>query len=135
MPEYVINRLPIALNNIKKPIRDSKILVLGLAYKKDIDDIRESPSTEIIELLRARGAKVSYNDPHVPKTHKGREHDLQMKSVPLTPASLKKYDAVLISTDHSAYDYDMIVKHSKLVVDTRNATANVKVGRKKIFKA
>ncbi len=135
MPEYVINRLAIALNDHKKPINGSRILVLGLAYKKDVDDIRESPSIELIELLKARGAKVDYNDPHVPKTHKGREHDLRMKSVPLTPASLKKYDAVLISTDHTAYDYDMIVRNSKLVVDTRNATAKVKAGRKKIVKA
>ncbi len=135
MPEYVINRLAQALNDHRKPIRGSKILVLGLAYKKDVDDIRESPSIELIELLRERGAKVDYNDPHVPRTHKGREHDLRMKSVPLTASSLKKYDAVLIATDHSAYDYKMIVQHSKLVVDTRNATVKVRTGRKKIVKA
>ncbi|MFQ5501935.1 MAG: nucleotide sugar dehydrogenase, partial [Phycisphaerae bacterium] len=135
MPEYVINRLAQALNDHRKPIRGSKILVLGLAYKKDVDDIRESPSIELIELLRERGAKVDYNDPHVPRTHKGREHDLRMKSVPLTPSSLKKYDAVLIATDHSSYDYKMIVQHSKLVVDTRNATVKVRTGRKKIVKA
>lgn len=135
MPEYVINRLAMALNDHKKSINGSKILVLGLAYKKDVDDIRESPSIELIHLLKHRGAKVDYNDPHVPKTHKGREHDLQMKSVPLTVANLKRYDAVLISTDHSAYDYDMIVRNSKLVVDSRNATINVKRGREKIVKA
>ena len=135
MPEYVINRLALALNDHKKPIRGSKVLVLGLAYKKDVDDLRESPSIELIELLRDRGAKVDYNDPHIPRTHKGREHDLRMKSVPLTAASLKKYDAVLIATDHSAYDYDMIVKNSKLVIDTRNATAGVRTGRHKIVKA
>ncbi len=135
MPEYVIHRLSLALNDHKKPIRGSKILVLGLAYKKDVDDIRESPSIELIHMLKEHGALVDYNDPHVPRTHKGREHDLKMKSVALTPANLKKYDAVLISTDHSSYDYDEIVKHSQLVVDTRNATGNVKTGRKKIVKA
>ncbi|MCG8408739.1 MAG: nucleotide sugar dehydrogenase [Phycisphaerales bacterium] len=135
MPEYVINRLALALNSHKKPLFESKILVLGLAYKKDVDDIRESPSIELIELLRKHGSKVDYNDPHVPKTHQMREHDLRMKSVPLTPGSLKKYDAVLIATDHSDYDYDMIVKHSKLIIDTRNATAKVRNGRKKIVKA
>jgi UDP-N-acetyl-D-glucosamine dehydrogenase len=135
MPEYVVNRLSMALNERKKPINGSRILVLGLAYKKDVDDIRESPSIELIHLLQHRGAKVDYNDPHVPRTHKGREHDLGMKSVPLTPANLKKYDAVLISTDHSAYDYDAIVQHSRLVVDTRNATARVRKGREKVVKA
>ncbi len=135
MPEYVINRLALALNDAKKPIRDSKILVLGLAYKKDVDDIRESPSIELIHLLQKHGAKVDYNDPHVARTHRGREHDLKMKSVPLTPATIKKYDAILISTDHSAYDYDMIVENAKLVVDTRNATVNVKKNRGKIVKA
>ncbi len=135
MPEYVIHRLALALNDAKKPVRGSKILVLGLAYKKDVDDIRESPSIELIHLLQKHGAVVDYNDPHVPRTHRGREHDLRMTSVPLTPENIGRYDAVLISTDHSAYDYDMIVKHAKLVVDTRNATANVRTGRKKIVKA
>lgn len=135
MPEYVINRLALALNDHKKPIRDSKVLVLGLAYKKDVDDIRESPSIELIHLLQKHGAKVDYNDPHVPRTHRGREHDLKMKSVSLTPANISKYDAVLISTDHSAYDYEMIVENAQLVVDTRNATSGVKKNRKKIVKA
>lgn len=135
MPEYVVNRLITALNDRRRPLRDSKILVLGLAYKKDIDDLRESPSIELIGLLQARGAKVDYNDPHIARTHKGREHDLKMKSVPVTPARLRSYDAVLISTDHTAYDYDMIVKNSRLVVDTRNATVNVRSGKSKIVKA
>ncbi|OWY71298.1 UDP-N-acetyl-D-glucosamine dehydrogenase [cyanobacterium TDX16] len=135
MPEYVINRLMNAMNDHGKALKGSKILVLGLAYKKDVDDIRESPSIELIHLLWKHGAKVDYNDPHVPKTHKGREHDLGMKSVPLTAAQLKKYDAAIISTDHSAYDYAMIVKNSKLVIDTRNATVNVRQGRAKIVKA
>jgi len=135
MPEYVIARLSEALNSKKKPINGSKVLVLGLAYKKDVDDLRESPSIELIEMLRELGAKVDYNDPHIPKTPKQREHDLGMRSKKLTEAMIKSYDCVLIATDHSTYDYDWIVRHAQLVVDTRNATANIKSGRRKIMKA
>jgi UDP-N-acetyl-D-glucosamine dehydrogenase len=135
MPEFVINKLMAALNDECKALKGSKILILGLAYKKDIDDVRESPSLELIELLQAKGAKVDYNDPHCPATHKMREHDLQMKSKKLSSKMLASYDAVLISTDHTSYDYKDIVKHAKLVVDTRNATAKVKKGRSKIVKA
>ncbi|MFQ5422554.1 MAG: nucleotide sugar dehydrogenase [Phycisphaerae bacterium] len=135
MPEYVIHRLTAALNDHRKSVRGSRVLVLGLAYKKDVDDLRESPSITLIQKLRALGAKVDYNDPHIPRTHKGREHDLRMTSVPLTPANLKRYDAVLIATDHTAYDYAMIVRHSKLVIDSRNATAAVRSGRSKVYKA
>jgi UDP-N-acetyl-D-glucosamine dehydrogenase len=111
------------------------VLVLGLAYKKDIDDLRESPSVELIELLRKKGAKVDYNDPYVPKTHKQRQHDLRMTSKKLSKKMLAGYDVVLISTDHSDYDYNWIVQNSKLVVDTRNATVAVRKGRQKIVKA
>jgi len=135
MPEFVVSKLMDALNDRKKPIRGSKILVLGLAYKKDIDDVRESPSLELIKLLREKGAKVDYNDPHCPRTHKMREYNLQMTSKKLTPAMLARYDAVLISTDHSTYDYQFIVDHAQLVVDTRNATEKVRRGRKKIVQA
>ncbi len=135
MPHYVVSRTMEALNEHKKSLKGSKVLVLGLAYKKDIDDVRESPSIELIELLQAKGAKVDYNDPYIPKTHKQRQHNLGMKSKPLSAAMLKKYDVVLIATDHSDYDYRWIVKNAKLVVDTRNATANIKQGRKKIYKA
>lgn len=135
MPGYVISRLAEALNAHKKSINGSKILVLGLAYKKDVDDIRESPSIALIEMLQARGAEVDYNDPHVRRTPKQREHNLRMSSKPLTAAMLKSYDCVLIATDHSSYDYDWIVRHAKLVVDTRNATSGVKNGRNKIVKA
>jgi len=135
MPYYVIGRVAEALNEKGKSLKGSKILVLGLAYKKDVDDLRESPSIILIEQLQHRGAKVDYNDPFIPTTHKQREHDLKMKSVPLTPANLKKYDVVLVSTDHSQYDHEMIVKHAKLVVDSRNATKNVVNGREKIWKA
>lgn len=135
MPHYVISRVMEALNEKKKSLKGSKVLVLGLAYKKDIDDVRESPSLELIELLRDKGAKVDYNDPYIPRTHKQRDYDLKMNSRDLSAAMLKKYDVVLISTDHSEYDYDWIVRNSQLVVDTRNATAKVKAGRSKIFKA
>ncbi len=135
MPHYVIMRTMDALNERKKSLKGSKVLVLGLAYKKDIDDLRESPSIELIELLKAKGAKVDYNDPYISKTHRQREHDLRMKSRPLNAKMLASYDVVLISTDHSDYDYDWIVKNAQLVIDTRNATASVKGNRAKIVKA
>ena len=135
MPHYVISRVALALNKAKKAINGSKILVLGLAYKKDVDDLRESPSIELIELLKEQGAKVDYNDPYIARTHQQREHDLKMKSKPLSAAMLKSYDAVLVATDHSDYDYQWIVNNAKLVIDTRNATASCKSGRKKIVRA
>jgi len=135
MPHYVIHRTMEVLNEKRKSLKGAKVLVLGLAYKKDIDDVRESPSLELIELLREKGSKVDYNDPYIPKTHKMRDYDLKMKSVPLSAKMLKSYDVVLIATAHSDYDYNWIVKNSNLVVDTRNATVNVKAGRGKIYKA
>ncbi len=135
MPEFVLAKLMDALNERRKPLHGARVLVLGLAYKRDVDDMRESPSLELIELLRQRGAKVDYNDPHIPKAPRTREHHLRMASVPLTAGSLRKYDAVLISTDHSAYDYQFIVDNAKLVIDTRNATQNVKRTRRKVVKA
>ncbi len=135
MPYQVVHGILKALSDRKKALHGAKVLVLGLAYKKDIDDIRESPSIELIELLCDYGAKVDYNDPYIPRTHKQREHDLRMQSKPLTARMLQSYDVVLISTDHSCYDYDWIVRNSQLVVDTRNATSNVKRGRRKIVKA
>ena len=135
MPGYVVSRVMDALNEHKKSLKGSKVLVLGLAYKKDIDDVRESPSLELIELLKEKGAKVDYNDPYIPQTHKMRDYDLKMKSKKLTEKMIGEYDAVLISTDHSDYDYEWIVANSQLVVDTRNATADVKKNRKKIVKA
>ena len=135
MPHYVISKVMEALNCRKKSLNGSKVLVLGLAYKKDIDDLRESPSIELIELLREKGAKTDYNDPYIPRTHRQRQHDLKMVSKKLSSRMLSGYDCVLISTDHSDYDYAWIVKHSKLVIDTRNATANVRSGRSKIVKA
>ena len=135
MPQHVVQRVADGLNRAKKAINGSKILVLGLAYKKDVDDLRESPSIELIEMLRSRGAKVDYNDPHIPRTHKQREHNLGMTSRKLTAAMLRSYDCVLIATDHTAYDYAWIVENARLVVDTRDATAAVKKGRNKIIKA
>ncbi|MHC4659014.1 MAG: nucleotide sugar dehydrogenase [Planctomycetota bacterium] len=135
MPHYVITRIMEALNEHKKSLRGSKVLVLGLAYKKDVDDMRESPSIELIELLGEKGAKVDYNDPYIPRTIKQRRHDPKMTSKRLSAKMLGSYDLVLISTDHSRYDYDWIVRNAKLVVDTRNATGGVRKGRHKIVKA
>ena len=136
MPKYVVHRVMEALNDAGKPLKGSKICLLGVAYKKDVDDPRESPSFELMELLGHGGAVVSYNDPHVPSLPKMRHHQVpEMASTPLDAHFLSSQDCVLIATDHSAYDYEFIVKHSRLVVDTRNATKNVREGRAKIKKA
>ncbi|GIX05441.1 MAG: UDP-N-acetyl-D-glucosamine 6-dehydrogenase [Planctomycetaceae bacterium] len=137
MPLYVVNRLAEFLNEQQKPINGSKIAILGVAYKKDVDDPRESPSFELMKLLLARKAILSYNDPHIPTLPKMRHYPSlpAMVSQPLTPQFLAEQDCVLIATDHSAYDYDFIVKHAQLVLDTRNATRHVKAGREKIRKA
>ncbi len=124
MPYHVLESVSKALNRNKKALNGAKVLVLGLAYKKDIDDLRESPSLTIIELLQKDGAQVSYNDPYFPTVGKGRKYDLQMKCTPLD--NLGQYDCVLIVTDHSDYDYAGIVRESQLVVDTRNATRGIK---------
>jgi UDP-N-acetyl-D-glucosamine dehydrogenase len=124
MPYHVLESVGKALNQHKKALNGAKVLVLGLAYKKDIDDLRESPSLTIIELLQKDGAQVSYNDPYFPTVGKGRKYDLQMKCAPLE--NLGQYDCVLIVTDHSDYDYAGIVRQSQLVVDTRNATRGIK---------
>lgn len=136
MPEYVISRLSEFLNEIGKPIKGSKICILGMAYKKDVDDPRESPSFELMELLLERGADLTYNDPHIPALPAMRHYDVpEMESHELTPEFLAAQDCVLIATDHSAYDCDFIVQHASLVLDTRNATKNVTSGREKIRKA
>jgi UDP-N-acetyl-D-glucosamine dehydrogenase len=125
MPEYVVQRTSLALNERGKPIKDSRILVLGLAYKPDVDDVRESPSFELIEKLAALGAKVDFHDPYVTATHKMRKHDLQMKSIELSDAALATYDCVIVATHHSTYDWARISRHARLIVDTRNALAGV----------
>jgi UDP-N-acetyl-D-glucosamine dehydrogenase len=134
MPYHVVSAVADALNERQKSLKGSKILLLGVAYKKDVDDLRESPSLKLLELLTARGAKLDYNDPYFPALHKMRHYDFsQMRSVDLTPAVLGSYDCVLIATDHTAYDYQSIVDSSKLVVDTRNATRRVTKNREKII--
>jgi len=136
MPYHVVDSVASALNERQKALKGSRVLVLGVAYKKDVDDLRESPSLKIIELLTARGAKIDYNDPYFAEIHKMRHYNFEgMKSVALTPKMLAGYDCVLIATDHTSYDCLMIVESAQLVVDTRNATAAVKRGRGKIVKA
>ena len=135
MPDYVVQRTVLALNERGKSVKNARVLVLGLAYKPDVDDVRESPSLELIEKLEHLGAEVDYNDPHVPATHKMRRHDLQMESVALTPASLRGYDCVLIATHHSAYDWQLVADNAQLIVDTRNAMKNTKGRRDHIVAA
>jgi UDP-N-acetyl-D-glucosamine dehydrogenase len=119
MPEWVINKLSEALNERQKAVKGSKVLVLGIAYKKDVDDPRESPSVVLMELLRKRGAKIAYSDPYFPAFPKMREHRFDLKSVKLTARSIAAYDCVLIATHHSAFDYKLLKKRAKLIVDTR----------------
>jgi UDP-N-acetyl-D-glucosamine dehydrogenase len=136
MPEFVLKRVSEALNGVGKPVRGSRIAILGIAYKPDIDDPRESPSFVLLQQLLAQGAEVTYNDPHVPRMPAMRAHRLPpLESQELTPAYLAQQDCVLIATNHSVYDYSFVVEHSALVVDTRNATRNVTAGREKIVKA
>jgi len=121
MPYYVVDKITGALNKQGKTVSDSKVLILGLAYKKDIDDTRESPSLKLVELLSLKGAQVDYNDPYLPRTKKTRMYDFKKCSVPLSKETLRKYDCVVIATDHSCYDYEFISRNSSLIVDTRNA--------------
>jgi UDP-N-acetyl-D-glucosamine dehydrogenase len=123
MPYHVVESVAAALNERSKPLKGSRILVLGLSYKKDIDDLRESPSLTLIEQLRRRGALVEYNDPYFPTVGHGRHYALNMTSVPLT--TIGDYDCVLVATDHSDYDFEAIAKEARLLVDTRNATRRI----------
>src|ERR1700735_1146039 len=133
MPYHVVDALVKALNEREKSLKGSKVLLLGMAYKKDVDDLRESPSLKLLELLTGRGAVLDYNDPFFPMLFKMRHYDFSdMRSVALSPERLASYDCVLIATDHTSYDYDAIVRDSKLVVDTRNATRRVKQNREKV---
>ncbi|MGQ3686230.1 MAG: nucleotide sugar dehydrogenase [Candidatus Loosdrechtia sp.] len=124
MPRYVIYKTMEALNEKGKSVKGSKILLLGLSYKKNVDDMRESPSLRLIELLEEKGAKVDYHDPYIPKPPKLREHKLEKESVALTDENLAKYDCVVIATDHSVYDGEFILKNSQLIIDTRNLIKN-----------
>ncbi len=133
MPYHVVDAVASALNQRERSLKGARVLVLGVAYKKDVDDLRESPSLKIMELLSKRGAKVDYNDPYFPQLHKMRHYDFSsMKSVPLNPQTLTAYDCVIIATDHTSYDYSAILDAAKLVVDTRNVTRRLLRHREKI---
>jgi len=135
MPEYVVDRLAAALNDDAKAIRGSRLLLLGIAYKPDVDDVRETPAAEIAQLLIERGGLVSYHDPHVPMFPSMRRHQLGLASVPLTPQTLREADAVLIVTHHSAVDYALVGREARLIVDTRNVMARVPGVAARVVKA
>ena len=131
MPNYVVQKVAKALNTINKTIKDSRILILGLAYKKNVDDSRESPSLTIIDMLIKMGADVRYSDPYLSKAPKTRKFNFDLKNVKLTTENIKSFDVVVLVTDHDDYDYDLLLKESNLIVDTRNSFRNIK----KVFKA
>ena len=136
MPAYVVDRVSQALNEHQKAINGSRILILGVAYKRDIGDARESPAFRIMELLHQRGAVLNYNDPYIPQLPTMRSFEVaDLASIDLSPEFLANEDCVIIVTDHSCYDYEMIVQHAPLVIDTRNATRDLKDNREKIYKA
>lgn len=135
MPEYVVSRLVWALNKHKKSLNGSKVLILGIAYKKDVDDDRESPSLRLIELLKREGAKVAYHDPHVPVLKKSRKYDFGLKSTPLTAAKVKGFDVVLVATAHSSVDYALVGEHAPLIVDTRNTMDGLRGIKAQVVKA
>lgn len=119
MPDYVVGKLMDGLNNAGKALKGSRVLVLGIAYKKNVDDMRESPSVEIMELIEAKGGIVAYSDPHVPVFPKMREHTFMLSSEPLTAENLNSFDAVILATDHDRFDYELIKQHASLVIDSR----------------
>ncbi len=121
MPQFVVNKIALALNDAGKSVKNSRVLVLGLAYKPDVDDVRESPSFELIEKLEHLGAHVDYHDPHVPETHEMRHYDVDKESVELTADAVAGYDCVVIATNHSSTDWAMVAEKAQLIVDTRNA--------------
>ena len=136
MPRYVVQQTMLALNSQGKALKGAKILILGLAYKPDVDDVRESPAIPLLAQLRELGAEVHYSDPHVPVGHKMREQDLSNeRSLDLTPETLAAQDAVVVATDHQAFDWDLIAAHAPLVIDTRNALASRLEGKPHYFKA
>lgn len=119
MPEYVVNKLMDGLNEQGKALKYSRVLILGIAYKKNVDDMRESPSVEIMELIEAKGAKIAYSDPHVPIFPKMREHHFELASVELTAENLASFDAVVLATDHDRFDFELIKQHARLIIDSR----------------
>jgi UDP-N-acetyl-D-glucosamine dehydrogenase len=135
MPHYVVERTADALNMRKKTVNGSRGLILGVAYKPDVDDIRESPAFEVMELLEERGAEIAYHDPRVPRLHQMRKHDIKLESIPLTPSVLRDFDFGIIITNHSGIPWQEVVDNLPLVVDTRNACAGVQRNREKIVKA
>jgi UDP-N-acetyl-D-glucosamine dehydrogenase len=135
MPEYVVSRLRDALDRRGRTLSGARILVLGVAYKRDTGDIRESPALRILSILSRRGADVGYHDPHVPSLGRSRHYRFALESLPLSEETLRAAHAVLIVTDHSSVDYGFVVQHASLVVDTRNATRDVRDGQDKVFKA
>jgi UDP-N-acetyl-D-glucosamine dehydrogenase len=136
MPAYVVQRVAEALNDHSKPVRGSRILVLGVAYKKDVDDPRESPSFRLMELLAQRGASLGYSDPHIPSLPAMRSFDVpRLDSLELTAESLAATDCVLVATDHSAFDWPLIAEHAPLIVDTRNALAARGLRTDKVYPA
>ncbi len=120
-PYYVATRAMEALNEVQKSLKGSKVLILGAAYKKNVDDIRESPSLKLIEILREKGAEVDYSDTYVPKLHPTRKYNYNMRSIELTKENINSYDLILLSTDHDSFDYEFISENAKLILDTRNA--------------
>ncbi|GAB4289695.1 MAG: nucleotide sugar dehydrogenase [Ignavibacteriaceae bacterium] len=134
-PYYVVEKTAVALNRHKKALNGSRVLILGASYKKDIDDMRESPTLKLIEILRERGASVDYSDPYIPQLPPARKYKFDMKSVELTSQNISKYDVVLLSTDHSDFDYKFIAENASLIVDTRNAFSKKGIVSEKIIKA
>jgi UDP-N-acetyl-D-glucosamine dehydrogenase len=135
IPYYVVSKIQDGLNERGKSIRGSRILVLGVAYKKDVDDARESPALAVMDLLQKRGATVLYHDPYIPVLPPFRKYFFKLKSSPLTRQLLQRIDAAVVVTDHSQIDYRWVVKHAPLIIDTRNVTKNLKLWKKKIVKA
>lgn len=119
MPAWVVQKIADALNNEEKSIKGSKILILGLSYKKNIDDTRESPAVEIMSLLEEKGARIAYSDPHVPNFPRKRDYSFDLQSTPLTAENVSRYDCIVIATDHDSFDYELLLKHGQLIVDTR----------------
>lgn len=135
MPAFVVQKLMDALNDRRKSINGSRVLVVGVSYKKDLDDTRESPALKVLDLIAKKGAEVAYHDPYVPVLGRSRRYDFHLKSVPLTAEVVSGFDAVVITTDHSGVDYANLVRDAELVIDTRNATAGISAGREKIVRA
>jgi UDP-N-acetyl-D-glucosamine dehydrogenase len=135
IPYYIVSKILDALNERRKSIKGAKIMILGVAYKKDVDDARESPALAIMDLLQKKGANILYHDPYIPVLPHFRKYLFKLKSSPLTSRLLHRMDAVVVVADHSQIDYQWVVKHAPLIIDTRNVTKNIKQWKKKIIKA